>query len=259
MFVGRRLLVRAGGDQDRRQPDSPDRLGPPAPAAARTDAARPAAPLRRLPLPHRRDRLPQWFFPQLDNAFGPLWPLILIVAVAAVVFIAVPLAQPILRVLAAAALLTAIVYVFTPLTAAGQEGSPTGLLHQYPLPDAGPGAGAGAAADRAAACAPPRAAPGGRCSSSRRSTRSRSLATPHMAPGLHRRHGLPHPRAGLGAGGARGAAGSPPGEPRRASRWRRRRSCCWRWCSAGRRRSSTSTTTTRTRRSSSGTGGRSAA
>ena len=34
----------------------------------------------------------------------------------------------ILRVLAAAALLTAIVYVFTPLTAAGQEGSPTGFF-----------------------------------------------------------------------------------------------------------------------------------
>ena len=29
----------------------------------------------------------RWFFPQLENAFGPLWPLILIVAVAAAVFI----------------------------------------------------------------------------------------------------------------------------------------------------------------------------
>jgi len=34
----------------------------------------------------------------------------------------------ILRVLAAAALVTAVVYVFTPLTAAGQEGSPTGFF-----------------------------------------------------------------------------------------------------------------------------------
>ena len=34
----------------------------------------------------------------------------------------------ILRVIAAAALVTAVVYVFTPLTAAGQEGSPTGFF-----------------------------------------------------------------------------------------------------------------------------------
>ena len=70
----------------------------------------------------------RWFFPRLDDAFGPLWPLILIVAVAAVVFIAVRSRNRILRVLAAAALLTAAVYVFTPLTAAGQEGSPTGFF-----------------------------------------------------------------------------------------------------------------------------------
>jgi hypothetical protein len=70
----------------------------------------------------------RWFFPQLDNAFGPLWPLILIVAVAAAVFIAVRSRNKILRVIAVAALLTAVVYVFTPLTAAGQEGSPTGFF-----------------------------------------------------------------------------------------------------------------------------------
>ena len=69
-----------------------------------------------------------WFFPQLDNALGPLWPLILIVAVAAAVFIAVRSRNRILRVIAAAALLTAVVYIFTPLTAAGQEGSPTGFF-----------------------------------------------------------------------------------------------------------------------------------
>jgi hypothetical protein len=70
----------------------------------------------------------RWFFPQLDNAFGPLWPLILIVAVAAAVFIAVRSRNRILQMLAAAALLTAVVYIFTPLTAAGQEGSPTGFF-----------------------------------------------------------------------------------------------------------------------------------
>ncbi len=69
-----------------------------------------------------------WFFPQLENALGPLWPLILIVAGAAAVFIVVRSRNKILRVLAAAALLTAVVYVFTPLTAAGQEGSPTGFF-----------------------------------------------------------------------------------------------------------------------------------
>jgi hypothetical protein len=70
----------------------------------------------------------RWFFPRLDDAFGPLWPLILIVAVAAAVFIAVRSRNRILQVIGAAALLTALVYVFTPLTAAGQEGSPTGFF-----------------------------------------------------------------------------------------------------------------------------------
>lgn len=70
----------------------------------------------------------KWFFPQLDNALGPLWPLILIVAVAAAVYLAVRSRNKILRVLAAAALLTAAVYIVTPLTAAGQEGSPTGFF-----------------------------------------------------------------------------------------------------------------------------------
>ena len=70
----------------------------------------------------------KWFFPELDNAFGPLWPLILIVALAAAVFLVVRSRNRILRVVAAAALATAVVYVFTPLTAAGQEGSPTGFF-----------------------------------------------------------------------------------------------------------------------------------
>ena len=70
----------------------------------------------------------KWFFPQLDNAFGPLWPLILIIAVAAAVYIAWRSRNIILRVVAVAALATAVVYVFTPLTAAGQEGSPTGFF-----------------------------------------------------------------------------------------------------------------------------------
>jgi hypothetical protein len=70
----------------------------------------------------------RWFFPQLDNALGPLWPLILIVAVAAAVYVAVRSRNKILRVVAVGALATAVVYIFTPLTAAGQEGSPTGFF-----------------------------------------------------------------------------------------------------------------------------------
>ncbi len=70
----------------------------------------------------------KWFFPQLDNALGPLWPLILIVAVAAAVYVAVRSRNVILRVIAVGALATAVVYIFTPLTAAGQEGSPTGFF-----------------------------------------------------------------------------------------------------------------------------------
>jgi hypothetical protein len=70
----------------------------------------------------------KWFFPQLDNALGPLWPLILIIAVSAAVYIAWRSRNIILRVVAVAALLTAAVYIFTPLTAAGQEGAPTGFF-----------------------------------------------------------------------------------------------------------------------------------
>jgi hypothetical protein len=70
----------------------------------------------------------RWFFPELENAFGPLWPLILICAVAAAVYLAWRSRNKILRVIAVASLLTAVVYVFTPLTAAGQEGSPTGFF-----------------------------------------------------------------------------------------------------------------------------------
>jgi len=70
----------------------------------------------------------RWFFPELDNALGPLWPLILIMAVSAAVYIIWRSNNKILRVLAAAALATAVVYLFTPLTAAGQEGTPTGFF-----------------------------------------------------------------------------------------------------------------------------------
>jgi hypothetical protein len=69
-----------------------------------------------------------WFFPQLDNALGPLYPLILVAAIAAVVFVIVRSQNRVLRVLAAAALFTAAVYVVTPLTAAGPDGQPRGFF-----------------------------------------------------------------------------------------------------------------------------------
>ena len=70
----------------------------------------------------------KWFFPQLDNALGPLYPLILILAFAAAVYILFRSRNKILRMIAGAALFTAIVYLFTPLTAAGQEGEPRGFF-----------------------------------------------------------------------------------------------------------------------------------
>jgi hypothetical protein len=69
-----------------------------------------------------------WFFPQLENALGPLYGLILIVALAAVIYVMVRSRNRMLQALAGAALLTAIVYLFTPLTAAGPEGAPRGFF-----------------------------------------------------------------------------------------------------------------------------------
>jgi len=69
-----------------------------------------------------------WFFPQLDNALGPLYPLILLSAVAAVIYVIVKSRNRLLRVLAAAALFTAAVYIVTPLTAAGPDGQPRGFF-----------------------------------------------------------------------------------------------------------------------------------
>ncbi len=70
----------------------------------------------------------KWFFPELHNAIGPFWPLILISAIAATVYIIFKSSNKIVRVLAAGALLAAVVYLFTPLTAAGPEGQPRGFF-----------------------------------------------------------------------------------------------------------------------------------
>jgi len=77
-----------------------------------------------------------WFFPRLDDAFGILWPLILVILAGAAVYIALKARNKVIRILAAAALVTAFVYLVTPLTAAGQEGEPRGFFTntRYLLP-----------------------------------------------------------------------------------------------------------------------------
>ena len=69
-----------------------------------------------------------WFFPQLENSLGPFYGLILVVAFAAALYVVFRSRNRLLQALAAAALLTAIVYLFTPLTAAGPEGTPRGFF-----------------------------------------------------------------------------------------------------------------------------------
>ena len=64
------------------------------------------------------------FAPYLAEELGPLWPLILIGVVAGGVYAAWRGRDPVLRALGAVATLTALAYVFTPLTAGGEEGDP---------------------------------------------------------------------------------------------------------------------------------------
>ena len=164
----------------------------------------------------------KWFFPRLDDAFGPLWPLILIVAVAVAIFLAVRSRNRIMQVIAAAALLTAVVYVFTPLTAAGQEGSPTGfftntrylvpglVLAMTLLPIARPLRAPGFARP-----ADPLLPAGG--------LRDHGADDAALVSGLHLRHRLPDPLPGLGAGRARPAARAAQGHPRPGRARARRR------------------------------------
>lgn len=69
-----------------------------------------------------------WFFPRLQDALGVLFPLILVISGAAATYLVAMSKNKVLRVIAGAALITAVVYVFTPLTAAGEEGSPRGFF-----------------------------------------------------------------------------------------------------------------------------------
>jgi hypothetical protein len=65
-----------------------------------------------------------WFFPGLHATLGLLWPVVLVALVAVSLYAFAARGEPILRVLAAVAGVTAIAYLFTPLTAAGVQGQP---------------------------------------------------------------------------------------------------------------------------------------
>ena len=69
-----------------------------------------------------------WFLPKLREALGLPYPLILTMALVAAIWAIVRLRDPILKALGIAALVTAAVYIVTPLTAAGPPGEPHGFL-----------------------------------------------------------------------------------------------------------------------------------
>jgi hypothetical protein len=69
-----------------------------------------------------------WFAPGLHESFGLLWPATLIGMLAAAVFAIWRGREPILRVLGAFVIVTTVAYVFTPLTAAGEQGEPISFV-----------------------------------------------------------------------------------------------------------------------------------
>jgi hypothetical protein len=68
-----------------------------------------------------------WFFPALHDRLGPLWVLLLLGALAGLVVLLVRGRTPMLKILAGVGLIAALAYAFTPLSAAGAEGSPSGF------------------------------------------------------------------------------------------------------------------------------------
>lgn len=68
-----------------------------------------------------------WFFPALDDRLGPLWFLLLAATLAGLVALLFAGRSTMLKVLAGVGLVAAGAYVFTPLSAAGAEGSPSGF------------------------------------------------------------------------------------------------------------------------------------
>ncbi len=68
-----------------------------------------------------------WFFPVLKDRLGPMWPLILAGVAAALVFALLRGGSRLMRLLAITGIVAGIAYVFTPLTASGGLGRPTGF------------------------------------------------------------------------------------------------------------------------------------
>ncbi|HEX7244199.1 MAG TPA: hypothetical protein VF245_01370 [Solirubrobacterales bacterium] len=68
----------------------------------------------------------EYFVPGLHQAFGVLWPLTIALAVAGGVLVLIR-GDRVLRWMAAVALFSLLAYLFTPLSAAGAEGAPTGF------------------------------------------------------------------------------------------------------------------------------------
>ncbi len=69
-----------------------------------------------------------WFLPGLDESFGVLWPLVIAAFFGAGAYALWRGRDPLLRMLGAVVCATAIAYVFTPLTAAGEEGEPIAFI-----------------------------------------------------------------------------------------------------------------------------------
>ena len=68
-----------------------------------------------------------YFFPGLHGTFGPLWPLLLALAVGGMVAALLRGQTPTIRMFGAVAIVAAVGYLFTPLTASGPEGQPDGF------------------------------------------------------------------------------------------------------------------------------------
>jgi hypothetical protein len=68
-----------------------------------------------------------YFGPGLDNAFGALWPLVMVAAIAGGLVALLWGRERVLRWMGGVALFGLLAYIFTPLTAAGAEGAPVGF------------------------------------------------------------------------------------------------------------------------------------
>ena len=78
----------------------------------------------------------QYFYRPITNLLGPAWPLFLGLSAAGAVLAIVRPRTPIVRMLGAVTVVSAIAYLFTPLTAAGPEGQPLafGINLRYLVP-----------------------------------------------------------------------------------------------------------------------------